>query len=187
MVIVIVVVVAVMAGGGDDSSESPGAESSKSLVGPEGTITVPASENPLPPEQLWDPKELPDSALNQMQLERTGEICDLRQNVKSCQWLSPAWDSRGMYSGIAYSTTSSFDEVLRRPNFSNFEDIKVAGQRAVKYSVNGSSYSDRCDIAWGTRFGAIWVTIGRQGANNPIDPCEKALQWAEYVHEAAPK
>ncbi|MFW0783848.1 DUF3558 family protein [Gordonia sp. CPCC 206044] len=190
MVIVIVVVVAVMAGGGDDSSESPGAESSKSLVGPEGTITVPASENPLPPEQLWDPKELPDSVLDPMRFERsTTEVCDLRQNVKSCQWATPSWSEGGVYGGYVFASTQSFDELLQKRGWAPFEETNVKGQKAVRFSADGD-FSRSCDIAWGTSFGSMWVTIraiGKDDPNDPLNPCASAAGWAGKVYEYAPR
>ena len=80
-------VVLVGARSGDSSQAS--ATSARSLVGPEGTITVPSSENPLPLEQLWDPATLPVATVKRMWLDPTSKDCFTVQDVKNCGWITP--------------------------------------------------------------------------------------------------
>ena len=185
LVVVAVTVVAVLAGGGGESGS--GKPEQQSLVGPEGTITVPASKNPMRPNQLWNPETLPDSVFEPFNFDRRGtEICDLRFNVKSCQWRTPS--NRGFgFSAFVYASTDSFAQVLSDANLVDHSPITVGDRRATMYTLKADSFKRRCDIAWGTSFGSIWVTIMTSMPDEkPYDNCALVKELADRVYKHAP-
>ncbi|GAC69346.1 hypothetical protein GS4_23_01430 [Gordonia soli NBRC 108243] len=186
--VVVVAVVAMVVAASDGSESDTASGSSPSLLGPEGTLTVPASQNPLPADQLWNPSQLPDSVFSEMQFaRRVTERCDFLAGVRSCDWGTVPTAPAG-YGGYVYSTRYSLDEVRRMPNFTDFSDTVVDGRRAVKYTPVGKGFVERCDIAWGTSFGSIWVTIARSSSvSGAIDNCGLVEKWARLVYRNAPK
>ncbi|MDL9936529.1 hypothetical protein QSJ18_07225 [Gordonia sp. ABSL1-1] len=186
---VVVAVVMVSGGGGGDSSAGGSSSvvvSSRSVVGPEGTLTVPMSENPVSVDQLWNPKSLPDSVAASMQFETPAELCDAQPPVAvSCQWGTPLWTS-GTYGGHVISARSSFDQMLASPKYYGISETTVGGKRAIFLHIKGYEFSEECNVAWGTSTGLIIVGIGSDDDDSRVDNCGLAKRWAEQVRALAP-
>ncbi|MBJ7290269.1 MAG: DUF3558 domain-containing protein [Williamsia sp.] len=159
--------------------------SSQSVVGPGGTVTVPASANPYPVDKLWRMQNtLPKSRLSdEFGLSTLQPQCSALANAYLCSWSSKAQGTSG-FGGLVTASTWSFDELKTRPNFSDFVPVTVGGQEGVRFRANGDSLDELCQIAWGTSFGVVWVSSTSVKA---ADNCTRAARFAEMVHEYAPK
>ena len=160
--------------------------SSQSIVGPAGTATVPASANPYPVDKLWRMQNtLPKSRLtNEFKVSTLQPPCSTIANAYGCSWSSLDPGSNG-YGYIADASTWSFEELKSRPNFGDFLPVRVGGQEAVRWSTNDESLTKQCSIGWGTSFGVVWAAF--YSDKERADTCDRAAEFAEMLHEYAPR
>ncbi|MFW0796532.1 DUF3558 family protein [Gordonia sp. CPCC 205515] len=180
-VVVLVVGVVVIAGSSSGSDE-------QSLVGPEGTITVPASENPKTQDDLWDPNNVPDSAVAAVGGDPTSRSCNFYENSKGCSW-GARTATGAEYSLFVWMSTSSFDEVRQRKDNVDQVMTTVGGKDAVRYHDRGRSYADDCYVTWGTSFGSTWIEVRAEDYGNveeSPDIPRLCAEWADQIHSVAP-
>ncbi|MCM3898088.1 DUF3558 domain-containing protein, partial [Gordonia sputi] len=97
----------------------------------------------------------------------------------------------GEFGVFVYSSKQSFDEVLHDKRLSHFVETEVDGHRAVRYQLDNDGPNIRCDLAWGTSFGSVWVTVSSNDENGEIsggvDTCGILPKWAALVYPHVPK
>ena len=184
-----------LSGCGSSTSGTPmSVAPSVPATGVEGTSVVSAAENPIPLDRLWDPINLTDPAIfAPLGVDpQAGKDCsDNPPNTRSCSWNRVQQGQPGGEFGVfVYSSKQSFDEVLHDKRLSHFVETEVDGHRAVRYQLDGKGPNYRCDMAWGTSFGSVWVTVDSGDQNNEqggVDTCGILPKWAALVYPHVPK
>ncbi|GAB91514.1 DUF3558 family protein [Gordonia rhizosphera] len=162
--------------------------SDESSAGPEGTMTVPASESQMAQEGLWDPHDVPDSAIHALGGDPTRPRCNFVENVRECAW--DAHDAQGgRYSLYVWLSTSSLVELNNRTDFAAKSPTTVGARPALRYHLAGDSFDNRCMISWGTSFGTTSAGIEQLDTDRddqPVDTCALAVAWAEELVTSTP-
>jgi hypothetical protein len=176
-------VVAGAAGCGDSADGTPTAS------GMAGASTTAAATKPADPDAaLWNPCDLPDSAMTATGLNPATKEKDVA-GVDFTGWKVCAWRATSRwYDLTVLSGTPSLDEVRRRSDFEKFTPRTVGSHQAVEFLDVNDRDRLKCTIAVGVSYGSVMFRvftryeIGKQG-----DPCAEARRHVEDLAKYLPE
>ncbi|MFE7796840.1 DUF3558 domain-containing protein [Nocardia sp. NPDC057440] len=133
------------------------------------TSTAAATKSADPDAALWNPCDLPESAISATGLDPASKTKDAAgvdfDGWKVCSWRATAqWYSLGVMSG-----TPTLTAVEQRRDFESFTPKTVGSRRAVEFHDVGDTKQLRCSIAVELQQGTVIFrslvrpVVGKQG------------------------
>ncbi|MFC8046230.1 DUF3558 domain-containing protein [Nocardia sp. NPDC057353] len=180
------VVVGVLAAAGISAGCGPTAE-----VVPETSVvaTVAPSTSADPDAGLWDPCELPDSAISATGLDPASKIPDVAgvdfDGWRVCNWSPepPDW-----YELTVFSGSPTLAEVRQRKDFTSFEDRSIDGRPGVKFLDVGDSRGLGCTVAVEVSGGTVAFRLITSPAVGKLgDPCSEVIRHADDLAVNLPR
>ncbi|WP_083880359.1 DUF3558 domain-containing protein [Nocardia araoensis] len=157
--------VVVLAGCGDSTGGTPTPATS-------ALPTTSATKSSDPDAALWNPCDLPESAISGTGLDPASKEKDVA-GVDFTGWKVCGWRaSSRWYDLTIFSGTPTLDEYMQRPDFEHFVPQTVGSRRAVEFLDVGDTQRLGCSIAIAVRGGTVSFgvltrySVGKQG-----DPC----------------
>jgi hypothetical protein len=147
------------------------------------TATGAATKSADPDSALWNPCELPESAISGTGLDPASKEKDVA-GVDFTGWKVCGWRANARWYDLTiYSGTPTLEEYMQRPDFEHFVPRTVGSHRAVEFLDVGDTQRLGCSIAVAVRGGTVSFgvltrySVGKQG-----DPC---VQVARHVDDLA--
>ncbi len=171
-----VIATAALLGCSDSTTDSDATPTTPSvqITGPEGTATVPASENPIPQEELWDPCSLPQEVKDSIQLDARTRNDDSLPPSRICSYGSGLGGTAKdpSYGVNVLVSPYSFDEMKSNDKYTNIRPATVGdGHAAFLADTKGTGAGTNksgVNIVWGTSFGSVAVSVFPETAV-PVD------------------
>ncbi|MYR07547.1 DUF3558 domain-containing protein [Gordonia sp. SID5947] len=172
----------------DDASPT----SAPPITGPEGTATVPASQNPIQQAELWNPCSLPKEVRDSIQLgDRT------RNDDSIPPWRTCSYGRSGQHVGDpSYGlnvqvSTYSFAQAKQNDAYINIRSTTVgAGHPAFMADDDGEPIGGNkpgINIVWGTSYGSVSINLFPEGGTGPIDVDGLARTFVDSAYPHIPK
>ncbi|MGY2121977.1 DUF3558 domain-containing protein [Nocardia gipuzkoensis] len=147
------------------------------------TTTSAATKSTDPDAALWNPCDLPESAISGTGLDPTSKEKDVA-GVDFTGWKVCGWRANARWYDLTiYSGTPTLEEYMQRPDFEHFAPRTVGSRRAVEFLDVGDTQRLGCSIAVAVRGGTVSFgvltrySVGKQG-----DPC---IQVGRHVDDLA--
>jgi hypothetical protein len=152
------------------------------------SVTAAATKSADPDAALWNPCDLPDSAISATGLDPASKTKDVAgvdfDGWKVCSWRAAArWYDLTILSG-----TPTLADVQQRRDFEAFTPRRVGSRKAVEFLDAGDDKRLKCGIAVEMPYGSILFrvltrySVGKQG-----DPCVEARRHAEDLAKFLPE
>ncbi|WP_328407033.1 DUF3558 domain-containing protein [Nocardia sp. NBC_00403] len=151
------------------------------------TSTAAATKSADPDAALWNPCDLPESAISATGLDPASKTKDVAgvdfDGWKVCSWRAGArWYSLGILSGIP-----TLQDIQKRTDYEAFTLMTVGSRRAVQFLDVGDSKRLKCSIAIEVPHGSVAFRvqtryeIGKQG-----DPCIEVRRHVDDLAKYLP-
>ncbi|WP_167472003.1 DUF3558 domain-containing protein [Nocardia arthritidis] len=146
-----------------------------------------ATSSANPDAALWNPCDLPDSAISAVGLNpstKTKDIADTHfDGWKICSWRSSArWYTLGILSG-----TPSLDDVQRRTDYEEFKPRTVGTHRAIEFLDVGDRDRLNCGLAVEIPHGsALFRVLTRYEIGKKGDPCAELSRSVDDLAKYLP-
>ncbi|MBC7301567.1 MAG: DUF3558 domain-containing protein [Nocardia sp.] len=167
--------IGVLVGGCNDAE--PATTAQPTTTSPAVTTSTESDAN------LWDPCELPESALSAAGINTSTKERDVAgvdfEDWKVCGWQ----DAEKTYSFTAASTAYTLaDAKARTDDYTDFTDTTIGPYKAVQYRPVGASSDLACYIDIEVASGMIDFSVGnRVSAKNPSEPCGEVRRIIEAL------
>lgn len=158
---------------------------------PNATTTPNGTSAPTKPAgadaALWNPCDLPDSAISATRLDPSTKKTDIAgvhiDGWKVCSWRSLAkWYTLGILSG-----TPNLDDVQRRTDYETFTPLTIGTHRAVQYLFVGDTTRDKCAIAVEVPQGSVIFQLqARYGDDKQGEPCAEDRRHVDDLAKYLP-
>ncbi|MYR07549.1 DUF3558 domain-containing protein [Gordonia sp. SID5947] len=161
------------------STDDANPTSTPPITGPEGTATVPASQNPIQQAELWNPCSLPKEVRGSIQLRDKTRNDDSIPPWRTCSYRHPGQhvgDPR--YSVNVQVSTYSFDQMKQNDAYTNIRPTSIDHHTAFIADDKGDLVDGNMpgvNIVWGTSFGSVAVNLFPLGGSVPLD--QESLLW----------
>ncbi|MFI9509422.1 DUF3558 domain-containing protein [Nocardia sp. NPDC052566] len=173
----------VLAGCGSSTVGSPATDTTTAA----STTSAAAITSANPSAAVWNPCDLPDSAISATGLDPATEVKDVAgvefPGWKVCSWRATA----GWYNLAILSGTPTLREVQERPDKEAFTPRTIGSHRAVEYLDVGDSKRFKCSIAVEVPQGSVIFRVqtryseGKQG-----EPCVEARRHTDDLTKHLP-
>ncbi|MEU7630751.1 DUF3558 domain-containing protein [Nocardia sp. NPDC049220] len=164
------------------------ADGAASPIATDALTTSAATRSADPDAALWNPCDLPESAISGTGLDPATKEKDVA-GVDFTGWKVCGWraDTR-WYDMTVFSGTPTLQAVQQRPDFESFVVKTIDARKAVEFRDVGDTKQLKCSIAVESPQGTILFrvatrySIGKQG-----DPCVEVLRHASDLSKYLPE
>ncbi|MYR07550.1 DUF3558 domain-containing protein [Gordonia sp. SID5947] len=184
---------AALIGCSTSSTDDANPTSTPPITGPEGTATVPASQNPIQQAELWNPCSLPKEVRESINLVDRTRNDDSIPPWRTCSYGTGTGPGPGdpSYGVNVQVSTYSFAQMKENNKYRNVRPATVGdGHPAFLADDKGGSVgaNDKSgvDVVWGTSYGSVAINLFPTGYF-PIDSDSLLRTFSSAAYPHVPK
>ncbi|MEV4239613.1 DUF3558 domain-containing protein [Nocardia sp. NPDC049737] len=151
------------------------------------STTTAASTSKDPEAAIWNPCDIPDSAISALGLNTASKDTTVAgvdfTGWKTCSWLSMP----KTYNLAILSSEHTLEESRQRTDYTDYVTTSVGSHRALQFRKVGSSHDDGCWLSVEVPHGIVdFRVLNRYGVAGAGEPCSELRRLADALAEYLP-